>query len=275
MSLLLLLLLSLLDLLFLCSSAVKVSTCQQESRKEGTDVSLHSTICQPSLDSEIDINTYNKKNCPQGIDSSPTWLPGDVDKTFERILTLQQYNPKVYSHGNENGTWVVSLDDFISKDDAEYLRHHVENVYEVASAKRQRFGFIDAKGNFISKSKFKGPATDRKMACSGDNCIRDEKYLEYTRHMSFVTGMPLSRFENHRYTVYLDGGVGTSVHRDGMNKEKTVTRLVSVLVYLNDDFDGGDTIFPLLNLKIQPKAGRMVMWSIVQDSDPGHVFVST
>ena len=105
--------------------------------------------------------------------------------------------------------------------------------------------------------------------------IYSEKYLEYTRHMSFVTGMPLSRFENRRYTVYLDGGVGTSVHRDGMNKEKTVTRLVSVLVYLNDDFDGGDTIFPLLNLKIQPKAGRMVMWSIVQDSDPGHVFVST
>eukprot|EP00729_Bicosta_minor_P007850 gene7850-5504_t len=37
-------------------------------------------------------------------------------------------------------------------------------------------------------------------------------------------------------------------------------RVFTCFLYLNDDFDGGETIFPLLNLTVVPKKGSMVLW---------------
>ena len=37
-------------------------------------------------------------------------------------------------------------------------------------------------------------------------------------------------------------------------------RIATVLFYLNDDFDGGETIFPDSGVKIQPKLGRCIVW---------------
>ena len=33
------------------------------------------------------------------------------------------------------------------------------------------------------------------------------------------------------------------------------------LIYLNEDFEGGETHFPKLNIKIQPRLGKAVVWN--------------
>lgn len=43
-------------------------------------------------------------------------------------------------------------------------------------------------------------------------------------------------------------------------KKEWGDRIGTLLVYLNDDFKGGETEFPHLHLKIQPKAGMAVAW---------------
>lgn len=50
-----------------------------------------------------------------------------------------------------------------------------------------------------------------------------------------------------RYDQHYDGGTESS-------------RSISVLIYLNDDYDGGEIEFPYFNLKIKPKAGTLILF---------------
>lgn len=43
-------------------------------------------------------------------------------------------------------------------------------------------------------------------------------------------------------------------------------RIWSFLIYLNDDYEGGETGFPLLNLNIKPKKGMALMWHNVKEN---------
>ena len=38
-------------------------------------------------------------------------------------------------------------------------------------------------------------------------------------------------------------------------------RKKTCLIYLNEDFEGGETYFPKLNIKIQPRLGKAVVWN--------------
>ena len=49
------------------------------------------------------------------------------------------------------------------------------------------------------------------------------------------------------------------MHCDAWNVP-SATRLVSVVIYLNTVKEGGETIFPNLDLKVAPKRGRMLFF---------------
>ena len=53
--------------------------------------------------------------------------------------------------------------------------------------------------------------------------------------------------EGQHYVSHYDGGTGSA-------------RSISVLVYLNDDYDGGEIEFPNFQLKIKPKAGTLILF---------------
>jgi len=42
-------------------------------------------------------------------------------------------------------------------------------------------------------------------------------------------------------------------------------RILTLLVYLNDDFEGGETEFPNLGIKIKPKKGKLIIWNNTND----------
>lgn len=56
-----------------------------------------------------------------------------------------------------------------------------------------------------------------------------------------------------RYTT----GQHYKQHYDGNIESK---RVISVLIYLNDDYDGGEIEFPNFNLKIKPKRGTLILF---------------
>jgi prolyl 4-hydroxylase len=45
-------------------------------------------------------------------------------------------------------------------------------------------------------------------------------------------------------------------------------RILTAFMYLNDVEGGGGTHFGSLNLTVQPKQGKMVLWPSVLDDDP-------
>lgn len=64
----------------------------------------------------------------------------------------------------------------------------------------------------------------------------------------------LSRFEMIRY----DAGGGFPLHRDAAAGDSR--RQHSVLVYLNDDFDGGSTSFPMIGRFVRPHSGKAILF---------------
>ena len=60
------------------------------------------------------------------------------------------------------------------------------------------------------------------------------------------------------YLPHIDG-YAEWVNPDGTKVwRKSVDRDLSVVIYLNDDFEGGDFVFPDLNIKVRPKPGMMI-----------------
>ena len=51
-----------------------------------------------------------------------------------------------------------------------------------------------------------------------------------------------------------EGGEEYKAHYDGLN------RVVSCLIYLNDDYEGGELEFPFFKIKIKPQKGMMILF---------------
>lgn len=43
-------------------------------------------------------------------------------------------------------------------------------------------------------------------------------------------------------------------------------RKITVIIYLNDDFTGGETNFPQLKIKIKPEKGKLVFWNNLDEN---------
>ena len=47
-------------------------------------------------------------------------------------------------------------------------------------------------------------------------------------------------------------------------------RIFTAIFYLNDDFVGGETVFPLLNITVTPKKGKMLLFrNVLRKNRPG------
>lgn len=89
---------------------------------------------------------------------------------------------------------------------------------------------------------------------------------------SLVTGLPIENIEPLqvvRYTV----GQKYDAHNDWFhneNEKQDNQRYVTILVYLNDDFEGGATDFvhPDVKIKAIPRVGDAIMWYNCWNPDP-------
>jgi hypothetical protein len=90
--------------------------------------------------------------------------------------------------------------------------------------------------------------------------ITKEKVLNYLRN-------DLLNFESYNF-----GHVALMHHREMYNiplhydaemiiaEEKEVLRRFAILIYLNDDFDGGELLFPVQRVSLKPEPGLLVIF---------------
>lgn len=84
-------------------------------------------------------------------------------------------------------------------------------------------------------------------------------------------GRPYCLFESADILYYQKGHYMTPHHDYPYNPRKldyyqqAGTREAVALIYLNDNFVGGETYFPHLDVKITPKKGRMAIWTHSED----------
>lgn len=97
------------------------------------------------------------------------------------------------------------------------------------------------------------------------NPIMHKVYEDFNLTVTDATGEYMKRYgirencyNNSSYQMirYREGGEYPN-HYDGPTE---TGRHISVIQYLNDDYDGGELIFPLHNIWIKPVAGMLVMF---------------
>lgn len=93
--------------------------------------------------------------------------------------------------------------------------------------------------------------------------------------ISIMTGNPIENQEEVHIVKYEIGGE-FKVHNDYFHPNEEYysehiklggQRVLSCLFYLNDNYEGGETEFPIKKLKITPRTGRLLMWSNVTPTD--------
>jgi hypothetical protein len=81
-----------------------------------------------------------------------------------------------------------------------------------------------------------------------------------------LTGFPLEHMEYTEVIKYNQGQM-FDFHYDAEPTNKQIpswSRVATIMVYLNDNFDGGETEFKEINARIRPEQGKVVLfWSVV------------
>lgn len=98
---------------------------------------------------------------------------------------------------------------------------------------------------------------------------------EIAEYTSKISGLPLENQEATQVAYYNAGGKFDAHYDACVYEDKSFCdkinnnagqRKMTLLIYLNDDFEGGETEFTVLNLKIKPKKGKGILFYDTDDN---------
>lgn len=100
------------------------------------------------------------------------------------------------------------------------------------------------------------------------NSSHDPLVVKISEKVAELSKYPIENQEDLQVVKYESGGFfkthydaceGTKSFCERMNGDAG-PRLVTYIIYLNDDYEGGETIFPYLNKKVIPKKGKCAVF---------------
>jgi len=201
--------------------------------------------------------------CPVDPDAKQAWQPGDLNKMFERLANepyLSKYDVNVLSRD----PWVITMDNVLTAEEAEILIELGANEGYVRSSD---VGKRLADGTFDSKvSDFR---TSYNAWCQ-DDCYRDPVTTRVIERISNLTGIDDTNSEYLQMLKY-EPGQYYKAHHDYIvhNRDRQQgVRILTVFLYLNDVEEGGGTNFDTLDITVEPKTGRALLWPSVLDDEP-------
>jgi prolyl 4-hydroxylase len=212
--------------------------------------------------------------CPIDPNVKNIWSPGDLNLMFERLTTdssFEQYTPKVLSRpsfvGNDTnetadyqlGPWVLLMEDFVT----------VEETDRMIQAGTE----IGFKRSVLSDGyKASEGRTSTNSWCK-TTCRTDPLVAGVTDRINILTQIPQNNSENLQLLRYEEGQFyGT--HNDYNPHEREYiqgVRILTFFLYLNDVEEGGGTNFPGLDLTVESKRGRALIWPSVLDENPNEM----
>lgn len=221
-----------------------------------------------------------EKRCPIDLETMPdVWKPGDLNEFFTNITMLaeyQQYEPTVLSRpaylegdSEENadykiGPWVVVLENLMSQEEADRM---IELGALEGYKRSHDVGKLHFDGSFEQNENDGRTSTN---AWCQDKCASDPVGKRVIDRVANITNIPQVNSENLQLLKY-EVGQFYQLHHDYIPhylKRQAGVRILTVFLYLNEVEEGGGTSFPLLDLTVEPKRGRALIWPSVLDEDP-------
>ena len=162
---------------------------------------------------------------------------------------------RIKKHGN-NKYFLYEIDNVLSNEDCDRLIKYTKyKTLSDSTIFNNHYNTIN--NNRISKTTwFKSHENEIVSKCS--NIAKQ------------LTNKNDNNLENLQLVYYSVGGY-FKPHYDATKNtdvETTVTsREYTLLIYLNDVEEGGETVFPYLNLEIKPKKGKGILFRTLDDND--------
>lgn len=150
---------------------------------------------------------------------------------------------------------VTEIDDFLSPEECDNLISLASTTFdEVGVLGESVEGYRVASGAWLEEKDGEVP-------------------LKYMELVSEITKLPKVNMESIHVVKYGIGEEykdhhdffhpGESYYEDELSRGGQ--RLKTALVYLNDEFEGGETNFPNLNIMVKPKKGKLVLWDNINE----------
>lgn len=140
------------------------------------------------------------------------------------------------------------FDDFLSLSDCRALIQYCEDVAFHRSPVQQK------RGNTIA------PVVDTRVRSSTTAMLRDRNHpilADLYRRCAQLENLPSELIEDIQCVRYRRG----QRFRTHFDSSSDHPRIVTFLVYLNEEFQGGETSFPRIGKQIEPRTGRCVRFS--------------
>ncbi|KAL9179325.1 hypothetical protein ACHAXT_008615 [Thalassiosira profunda] len=251
------------------------------------------TKCAPSCQT-CDMIDMKARCPPLGDDVRPGLLPGELNAMFQRILDtapgnhtdeveiadgMTNYTVHVHSRPApvddtdaiaisrerdlEQPPWVVTFDNFITPEECQHLIDlgH-KNTYE----RSQDVGALKVDGSWDNVKSTR--RTSENAWCSSRNGCRSDPIVEGVQErMARVTGISADNSED----LQIEPGQFYRQHHDYIEHQRDRRcgpRVLTFFLYLSDVEAGGATNFPKLDIAVQPKVGRALLWPSVLNSNP-------
>jgi len=214
-----------------------------------------------------------------------------LNQMFENIVSNPEFNAKYdiqvlsrpeYAEGDDPetanyiiGPWVLTLDNFLSAEEAERL---IEMGHNVGYERSTDVGKVEEDGSV--ERKLSQGRTSTNAWCLSEECVNDPVSLAVYERMENLTGIPRSNSEALQLLRYTESQF-YNIHHDyiPLDKERTQgVRILTIFLYLNDmpdESSGGGTNFDRLDLTVNPKMGRAVVWPSTLNDFPNEMDPST
>lgn len=218
-----------------------------------------------------------------GEDNDPIWKPGDLNRLFEEIVDntsglgeYTKYNPIALSRPalkqdgtpsgvDEDGPWIVLLDDFITDEEAGAL---IEAGKKVGYERSSDVGVENPDGTH--EDEVSDGRTSHNAWCDIDRCDKDPVIGPVIKRIASATKTDVYNSESLQLLQY-EVGQYYHQHHDYIEYQADLpcgVRIMTLFLYLNDVEEGGGTSFPLLDVTVQPKKGSALLWPSVLDAAP-------
>lgn len=145
------------------------------------------------------------------------------------------------------GLGLLLVEDFLAE-------HECRQLMSEASPKFRQ-SMVSADGSLHSEV-YSAGRTSQSATCSGPWCAA------IVRRAATLAGTEAERFEPLQCVKY-EAGEKFSPHYDVPVDHALgdrASRGWTMLAYLNDGFEGGETLFPLLDVRVRPKRGSLLMF---------------
>lgn len=206
--------------------------------------------------------------------------PGEIHDMFENIVSgkFRQYTPVTERRpahsfdstqnnvGHQLNPWIVTLDTFLTIEECdEMIRMGHKMGYERSSD----VGKLKSDGTF--EKNVNDGRTSENAWCTVD-CQSSKTAQSIETRIQQLTGIPTENYEHLQILKY-EAGQHYKTHHDFIShhvNRQCGPRILTFFIYLSDVEEGGETNFPLLDppLIINPKKGRAVIWSNVDNVNP-------